>query len=134
MKQRIVTVLAALSVCFAATTAHAQYGGGRHQGGYNRNAPNELRATGIIDDKTDIVLRGDRATYRTLSGDRPRDVDLRLNRPLPRRNVTVRVDERAGRGKVWVVQQPRRENDYTAIIRVYDSQRGASRYDIVANW
>lgn len=134
MNKRIVTVLAALSVCLVAATAHAQYGGRHHGGGYDRNAPNDFRAGGLIDDKVNITIRGDRVFYRTLSGDTPRDAELRLKRPLPRRNINVSVDKREGRGNVYVVQQPRRENDYTAVIRVNDPQGGAGRYNITANW
>ena len=133
MNKRIGAALAALSLCAVAATAHAQYDGHK-RGVRDRNAPNDLRVTGMIDDTVNVTVRGDRVAYRTLSGNKPRDLNLRLNRPLPRRNVQVSLNKNDGRGKVWVVQQPRRDNDYTAIIRINDSQSGAGRYALTANW
>jgi hypothetical protein len=48
--------------------------------------------------------------------------------------VSVSVVKRRGRGEIFVEQQPSRENDYTAVVRVRDSRGGASDYEFDLTW
>jgi redox-regulated HSP33 family molecular chaperone len=50
------------------------------------------------------------------------------DRALPRRDGALRVQLLEGRGRVQVIQQPSARNNYTAIVRVKDAQRGADTY------
>lgn len=93
-----------------------------------------LHWRGRVDDRLEIILRGDRVLTRNLSGRGVRDVRYRLNGDLPRRPVSVTVRKHDGRGWVQVVQQPRRENGYTAIIRIVDRSGGADDYDLTIDW
>jgi hypothetical protein len=94
-----------------------------------------LRWTGAVDDQVEIRIRGRDVDTRTLSGNGVRDVRANLNgRALPRRDVTVSVRERSGRGSVTVVQQPSQWNGYTAVIRVRDRQGGFGYYDFDVTW
>jgi hypothetical protein len=94
-----------------------------------------LRWTGAVDDQVEIRIQGRDVNTRTLSGNGARDVRASLSgRALPRRDVTVSVRERAGRGTVTVVQQPDRWNGYTAVIRIRDRQGGFGYYDLDVSW
>jgi hypothetical protein len=94
-----------------------------------------LRWTGAVDDQVEIRIQGRNVDTRTLSGNGVRDVRANLNgRALPRRDVTVTVRERSGRGTVTVVQQPSQWNGYTAVIRVRDRQGGFGYYDFDVTW
>jgi hypothetical protein len=94
-----------------------------------------LRWTGAVDDQVEIRIQGRNVQTRTLSGNGTRDVRANLNgRALPRRDVTVSVRERSGRGSVNVVQQPSQWNNYTAVIRVRDRQGGFGHYDFDVSW
>ncbi|MFN2567441.1 MAG: hypothetical protein ABR499_20790 [Gemmatimonadaceae bacterium] len=94
-----------------------------------------LRWSGAVDDQVEIRIQGRNVDTRTLSGNGARDVRANLNgRALPRRDVTVSVRERSGRGTVSVVQQPSQWNGYTAVIRVRDRQGGFGFYDFDVSW
>jgi hypothetical protein len=89
-----------------------------------------LHWTGRVDDGLEIRMRGDRVSYRTLSGEGPREIDANvLNYGIPMDDLNVRVHQLNGRGTVTVVQQPDEENNYTAIIRIYDPQPRFGFYD-----
>jgi hypothetical protein len=94
-----------------------------------------LRWSGNIDDVTDIIISGRRVQYRTRSGAPVRDAryDLR-GAALPNREVDVSIGVQQGRGTVYVVQQPSRSNNYTAIIRVSDQRSGYGAYDFDVVW
>jgi hypothetical protein len=94
-----------------------------------------LRWTGAVDDQVEIRIQGRNFDTRTLSGNGTRDVRANLSgRALPRRDVTVNVRERQGRGTVTVVQQPSHWNGYTAVIRIRDRQGGFGYYDLDITW
>lgn len=84
---------------------------------------------GSVDDDTRIYIRAGRVESRVTSGAAPRrSARVDRDRPLPRREGTVRVELLEGRGRVHIVQQPSARNNWTAIVRVKDGQRGAGAY------
>lgn len=93
-----------------------------------------LRWAGAVDDQVEIRIQGRNVSTRTLSGNGARDVRASLTRALPRRDVTVSVRERSGRGTVSVVQQPSDWNGYVAVIRIRDRQGGFGYYDLDVSW
>jgi hypothetical protein len=107
-----------------------QHGG--HGAGYGSKQAFQWR--GRVDDMVDVSIRGGRVQYRTVSGKAAQDVDYQLRRDLPRRNVNVSVQKLKGRGAVYVLQQPRSNNDYTAVIRIVDKDGGADDYRFNAQW
>jgi len=48
--------------------------------------------------------------------------------------VTVDVNRKKGRGKVRVIQQPSTDNDFTAIVEIYDNGGGAREYQLEIFW
>lgn len=93
-----------------------------------------LRWRGRVDDRAEIVLRGDRVFWRNLSGRGIRDARYRIDGDLPRRPVNVAVRMRDGRGWAGVVQQPCHDNGFTAVIRIVDRSGGADDYDLTIDW
>ncbi len=89
---------------------------------------------GTVDDDVRIKVRGGTAEVETIGGSPYYDAVTNFTNSLPPRRVSVSVVKRRGRGEVVVEQQPSRENDYTAIIRVRDSRGGASEYEFDLNW
>ena len=109
-------------------------GGGRDDGGAYGGS-GVLHWRGRVDDVVEIRLQGDRVDTRTLSGEGASGVRVqRSGAALPARDVAVRVADRAGRGRVSVVQQPHAWNGYTAVVRVEDHDRGADWYDVDVSW
>lgn len=89
---------------------------------------------GVVDGEIEIEIRGNVARERHLSGQMPYDVRANFSSPLPRREVSVRVDRLRGRGRVDIVQQPSASNGFTAVIRITDSERGADNYELEVSW
>jgi hypothetical protein len=94
-----------------------------------------LRWSGDVDDVSEIRISGRRVEYRTRSGAPIRNarVDLRGN-GLPRQELRLALDVARGRGRVEIVQQPRRSNNYTAIVRITDPRSGYGLYDFDLTW
>jgi hypothetical protein len=102
----------------------------RRYGGAGR-----LQWSGRVDNELEIRIRGNDVEYRTLSGRRPLNVSSRLSgRGLTRAAREIRVREESGRGNVYIVQQPSRDNGYTAVLRVRDPQGGYGSYDFDVVW
>jgi hypothetical protein len=109
--------------------------GGRGDDRNDRNVDGMLHWTGAVDDEVEIRIQGRNVDTRTLSGNGTRDVRANIDgRPLPRRDLQVRVRERQGRGAVTVTEQPGQWNGYTAVIRVRDRQSGVGYYDFDVIW
>lgn len=90
--------------------------------------------SGRVDDRGNILIRGNQVWVENVSGNGTTTTYQNMNGVLPRRasNFTARRSD--GRGSVNVVQQPSRENNFTAIIQVYDSGSGSDNYRIDFSW
>jgi hypothetical protein len=89
---------------------------------------------GTVDDTVQVVIRGRRATTNTLSGSQTYDARADFNGRLPRDNTRVSVNKTNGRGRVYVVQQPNRRNNYTTIVQIVDNKGGRDRYSFTLSW
>jgi hypothetical protein len=102
------------------------------QGGGSRSG--QMTWRGTVDDDVRIIIRGGTAEVETIGGSPYYDAATNFTSSLPARRTNVSVTKRRGRGEVFVEQQPSRENNFTAIIRVKDSRGGASQYEFDVNW
>jgi hypothetical protein len=66
---------------------------------------------------------------RSVSG---QQVDV--SNPLPRRQVTVTLQDVQGRGQVELAEQPDDRNNYTAKVRIIDSEGGSGSYSFTLAW
>lgn len=89
---------------------------------------------GRVDDDVRIRIRGGSADVETLGGTPYYDGQPNFENSLPNRRVTVRLTEKRGRGEIFIEQQPSRENDFTAVIRIRDTRGGASEYAFTLEW
>jgi hypothetical protein len=108
-------------------------GGGRDDDGGGRTS-GRLRWSGTVDDNVNLVISDDRVEVRTIGGSEYSNANYNFTSPLPRRRVTVNVNKLSGRGEVRVLQQPSRDNNYTAVIEIRDSKSGAKDYEIEVTW
>ena len=53
---------------------------------------------------------------------------------MPTRNVQVEVTKKKGRGEGRVIEQPSRDNDYTAVVQILDDASGAKEYELEIFW
>jgi hypothetical protein len=113
------------------------YGGGGGGGGQfpdSGNRSGRMTWRGRVDDDVRIRIRGGAADVETIGGTAYYDGQPNFSNSLPNRRVTVRLTQKRGRGDVFIEQQPTRENDFTAIVRIKDSRGGASEYEFTLEW
>ena len=89
---------------------------------------------GRVDDDVRIRIRGGSVDVETIGGTAYNDGQPNFYNSLPPRRVTVRLTAKRGRGEIFIEQQPSRENDFTAIVRIKDSKGGASDYEFELQW
>ena len=89
---------------------------------------------GRVDDDVRIRIRGGSADVETIGGTPYYDAQPNFENSLPNRRVTVRLTDKRGRGEILIEQQPSRENDFTAVIRIRDTRGGASEYSFTLEW
>jgi len=107
-------------------------GGGQYPDSGNRSGRMTWR--GRVDDDVRIRIRGGSADVETIGGTPYSDGQPSFTNSLPNRRVQVRLTEKRGRGEIFVEQQPSRENDFTAVVRIRDSRGGASDYAFTLEW
>jgi len=108
---------------------------------WDRNAVDEesgdqsnLTWSGRVDDVVRLEIQGRNVRAYTISGQALQNDRFYFYESLPRRNVNVSVNRRDGRGDVRVIQQPGRNNNYTAVVEIRDTRGGADNYLLEINW
>ena len=90
---------------------------------------------GMVDDRVHLVIKADKIEHKTVSGQAKSDGVYSFTAPLPQQTVIVTVNKQKGRSKqVKVIQQPSQENDFTAIVEIYDDGGGAKEYQLEISW
>ncbi len=89
---------------------------------------------GTVDDVIQIRIRNRNARVQQVSGRSTVDDSARFNGRAPRNGSNARVDKRDGRGRVLIVQQPNRRNNWTTIVQVNDPKGGDDRYRFTVYW
>ncbi len=112
---------------FAATIFYGNVGTAHAQRG-------SVDWSGTVDDVTQVVIRNRNARTRHISGRFYDDSNYNFNGRAPRNNVNVAVDKQDGRGRIFIVQQPNRRNNFTTIVQIVDSKGGADRYRFRLYW
>src|SRR5438445_9924100 len=78
-----------------------------------------LEWRGTVDDRVEVVIRGRNASVRTISGTPYNDARYNFGGGggpwVNGRNYRASVNKQDGRGRVHVIQQPSRRNNYTSI-------------------
>ena len=90
--------------------------------------------SGTVDDTVQVIIRGRNATTNTLKGSVTYDATYNFDGRLPRDEVQLRVEKTDGRGRVIIVQQPNRRNNWTAIVRIIDDKKRSDNYSFVLYW
>ncbi|MDQ3088620.1 MAG: hypothetical protein M3Q78_08490, partial [Acidobacteriota bacterium] len=89
---------------------------------------------GKVDQTVNISIAGSDVQTQDVSTGRLSNVSFNINGYLARRGGTVSVRKIRGRGTVSVLQQPNEDNDFTAVIQVFDPERGDSDYELEVTW
>ena len=109
-------------------------GGGGNDYPDSGNRSGRMTWRGRVDDDVRIRIRGGSADVETIGGSPYYDAQPNFSNSLPNRRVTVRLTDKRGRGDIFIEQQPTRENDFTAVVRIKDPKGGASDYSFTLEW
>lgn len=109
-------------------------GGWDNDGGRNNGVAGRAYWRGVVDNETQLVIRGNEIETRAISGAPTYNVSYNFTSPLPDRNRTVEAVKQKGRGSIRILQQPRRDNDFTAIVQIIDGEKGAKEYELEIFW
>lgn len=116
------------------------YGSGNYgnnngnNGNNNGNAAGRVYWNGMVDDVVYLQIRGRSLNVRTVSGRNYGNGTSNFTSPMPRRNLSVEVEKKDGRGDVRVIQQPSRQNNWTAIVEIRDKDGGADNHRVEIFW
>ncbi|MFN0141468.1 MAG: hypothetical protein ACKVQW_15440 [Pyrinomonadaceae bacterium] len=89
---------------------------------------------GRVDQTANIVISGSDVQSLDVAATGLWSVSHNITGYLARRPGSVSASKRRGRGTVTVLQQPTWENDFTAIIQVFDPNGGADNYEVDISW
>lgn len=97
-------------------------------------ASGQIRWSGSVDDTVVVYVHGRDVRTETVSGKSASDVSTDIAGRIGRRPLSVSLRQGNGRGRIRLIQQPSASNDYTAAIRIRDSQPGRDHYSFVLDW
>ena len=89
---------------------------------------------GRVDQTANIIINGSNVQTQDAAGTGLSNVNSSINGYLAHRPGSVNAQKRKGRGTVTVLQQPTWDNDFTAIIQVFDPNGGADNYEVEISW
>lgn len=93
-----------------------------------------MRWRGAVDDTVQIFVQGSNSNARAARGAQVTNPYFNFTSPLPRRAVMVELKKLKGRGAVEIIQQPSRDNDFTAVIQILDPKGGSDEYEFEIVW
>ena len=121
-----------LAVTIAARNNSGDWGNSNNDDPYEKRI-GSVRWRGKVDNEVQLKIRNNSLELSTVAGQDYGAGNYNFTSALPNRNVNLYVKKK-GRGKVTIIQQPDRFNDYTAVIKVVDDDGGARDYDIEIYW
>lgn len=97
---------------------------------------NNLNWRGDVDGVIEVSLRHRSVRVNVISGRslRHQHQDARVQGFLPARPVTVSLENVVGAGTVEIVQHPQEANDYTARVRITNSEPSRSEFRFTLRW
>ncbi|MEP6635150.1 MAG: hypothetical protein ABJB97_00390 [Acidobacteriota bacterium] len=107
---------------------------GSNEDQYPPSRSGRMTWKGRVDDDVRITIRGGSADVETIGGSPYYDAATNFTASLPPSQISVRLVSKRGRGEVFIEQQPSRENDHAAVVRIRDTKGGASDYEFTLEW
>lgn len=98
------------------------------------NSTGMARWSGQVDNEVFVLLRGRQFFSTAVRGRTVYNQQTDVTNPMPRRPVTVHLQDIQGRGQIEIAEQPDSSNSFTAKIRVIDPQNGAGAYSFTLAW
>jgi len=131
---RFGTVLSLLFVPFLILSAQAQWWPGNNQGSYTNSGISRFRWEGVVDGTSYVRIRGRQVKVETRSGLPVQRQRYEFTDPLPRAAVNVQLTVFDGRDRVRLIETPRPNNDFTAVVMIDDRSGGRDFYSLELRW
>jgi len=110
--------------------ARAQFFGNQ----YPNSDISRFRWEGVVDGTSFVHIRGRHVEVKTSSGLPVQSQRFNFSDPLPSASIELALDAFNGRGRVRLVQNPRPDNDFTAVVRIDDNSGGRDLYGFELQW
>lgn len=129
---------ALLVVPFLVLSAQAQWFPNQDQDRNSNQYPNSgisrFRWEGVVDGTSTVRIKGRRVDVQTYSGLPVQRQKYEFTDALPRTVVNVQLVATDGRDRVRLIESPRANNDYTAVVRIDDRSSGRDFYSFELRW
>lgn len=89
---------------------------------------------GRVDIEILLEIRGGSVIEKNVSGNSFNNGRFTFSRPMPARELELRIENKKVRGKVEIVERPSFANNFTAVIRITDPQKDAADYEFILIW
>jgi hypothetical protein len=107
------------------------------RGGWSGQNPRNVDGVvwrGRVDGESIIRFRSDQSWDETINGYGVSNARYQFNAPLPSHPVVVNLTNTEGRGEIVIIEQPSRNNNYTASVRIRDRRGGSDNYAFTLVW
>jgi hypothetical protein len=94
----------------------------------------KLSWSGRVDQGAVISCRAKTCVSQSVNGAPVADEHFKFSRPMPNRDIAVRLEQAEGRGEIRLVEQPSERNQYTARVSIRDPQSGSGDYSFALVW
>ena len=89
---------------------------------------------GRVDQTGQVTIAGEDVFSEAISGRALTNVRFDIDGYLARRRGTVSIKKLDGRGTVTILEQPSQNNDYSAVIKVFDPKGSDDYYEFEVTW
>ena len=131
---KVSVLLSLLFVPFLFLTAQAQWWPNPNPNQYPNSGVSRFRWEGVVDGTSTVRIRGRRVDVETYSGLPVQRQRYEFSDALPRTNMSMQLVVFDGRDRVRLIQTPRSNNDYTAVVRIDDRSGGRDFYSFELRW
>ncbi len=135
---KVSMLLSLLVVPFLMLSAQAQWFPNQDQDRNRNQYPNSgvsrFRWEGVVDGTSTVRIRGRRVDVETYSGLPVQRQRYEFTDALPRTNTNMQLVVFDGRDRVRLIQAPRANNDFTAVVRIDDRSGGRDFYSFELRW
>lgn len=123
-----------LVIPFLLISAQAQMWPNPNQNQYPNSGIARFRWEGVVDGTSTVQIKGRRVDVQTHSGLPVQRQRFEFTDALPRTNMNLQLVVFDGRDRVRLIQSPRANNDFTAVVRIDDRSGGRDFYSFELRW
>lgn len=123
-----------LFVPFLLVSAQAQWFPNQNTNQYPNSGVSRFRWEGVVDGTSTVTIKGRRVNVETYSGLPVQRQKYDFTDALPRTAMNVQLVVLDGRDRIRLIESPRPNNDFAAVIRIDDRSGGRDFYSFELRW